>query len=219
LIRLDSRAELRSGGTVIGAPVIYISSGTLAAREVVPGDTLRAAGNPDLENAASRVTESAAQLPQILDDSRAVLSNVQLTRERMSHILAAAPTGRTFGASASEFMRRLTTGRGSAARSLHDTTIHARIARSMAALDTVRTLVAGQASGMGRFRRDSTLARSIAELRDDVARLRETGASSRGFGRVATDSALRQSLDSAFAELNALMADVKAHPFKYSRVF
>jgi len=219
LIRVDSRAELRSGGTVIGAPVVYISSGSLSAREIAPGDTLRAAGNPDLENAASRVTEAASQLPELLEDSRAVMSDMHVARERMSSLLAAAPTGRTFGASASEFMRRLTTGRGSAARSLRDTTIHGRIARSMAAMDSVRALVAGQSNGIGRFRRDSTLPRSIAQLRDDVARLRESSATSRGLARITTDSALRRSLDSAFAELNALMADVKAHPFKYGRVF
>src|SRR6476661_5934867 len=33
-IRFDSRADLRSGGTVIGAPVVYLSSGTLRARAV-----------------------------------------------------------------------------------------------------------------------------------------------------------------------------------------
>lgn len=219
LIRLDSRASLRSGGTVIGSPIVYLSAGSLESREVVAGDTLRAAGNPDVERAASRVTESAEQLPQIIDDSKAIASNLQVTRQRVSRILAGAPTGSTFVASASQLMRRLTTGGGSAARALRDTTIRGRIARSMAAMDTVRSLVAGHAAGIGRFRRDSTLARSLTLLRDDVASLRATSDSSRGFARMTADSTLRRSLDSAFAELNALLADVKAHPFKYARVF
>src|SRR3954462_867691 len=64
-IRIDSRADLRSGGTIIGAPVVYLSSGTIAARPVMPGDTLRGAGKSDLEIAASRATEAMEEVPGI----------------------------------------------------------------------------------------------------------------------------------------------------------
>ena len=57
-IRVDSRASLQSGGTIIGAPVVYLTSGTLGARVVISGDTLRGAGKSDFEIAASRTTEA-----------------------------------------------------------------------------------------------------------------------------------------------------------------
>jgi hypothetical protein len=38
-------------------------------------------------------------------------------------------------------------------------------------------------------------------------------------GRVVADSALHQGLDSAFAELTSLVADIKKHPLRYAHVF
>ena len=90
-IRLDSRAELRNGGSVIGEPVVYIESGTLAKREVVPGDTLRAAGNPDLEIAASKVATSMEQLPVLIADSKTIMANAKTAGTRMSAVLAGGP--------------------------------------------------------------------------------------------------------------------------------
>jgi phospholipid/cholesterol/gamma-HCH transport system substrate-binding protein len=220
LIRLDSHASLRNGGTVIGAPVVYLTAGSLRSRRVVPGDTLRAPDNTDLENAASRVTLAAQELPRIADDGKAIVSNIQVTRQRMAQLLGGAPSGQTFGATASSFIGKLSRGNGSAARMMNDQQLRARIERSLAAMDTMRTLLAGVAPRAGRFGRDSTLPRSVASLHDDVAQLRAMAASRDGTpGRVAADSALRRSLDSAFVELTALLADIKAHPLKYSRVF
>ena len=48
-VRLDSRASLQSGGTIIGAPVVYLTSGTPMQRGVLPGDTIRGVGKSDFE--------------------------------------------------------------------------------------------------------------------------------------------------------------------------
>ena len=220
LIHLDSRASLRSGGTVIGAPVVYINSGSGAAREVVPDDTLRAAGNPDLEIAASRVTESAEQLPVLLADSREIVANATTTAHRMSVILGAAPKSASLSKNASTLMGKLSSGRGSAGRIMHDTVLRARVARSMAAMDSLRQLLATRMADVGRFRRDSTLARAVRDLQGEVSLLRTMTASTDGaIGRMRADSSLRHGLDSALLELSALFADIKKHPTKYSRVF
>jgi hypothetical protein len=87
-------------------------------------------------------------------------------------------------------------------------------------MDTLHLLLATRMDQAGRFRRDSTLAPEVRRLMSDVAALRVQAASPTGtIGRTRVDSALQRGLDSAFAELNALLADIKKHPLKYARVF
>ena len=54
-LRVDSRASLQSGGTIIGAPVVYLTSGTPTRRVIAPGDTIRGLGKSDFEIAASQL--------------------------------------------------------------------------------------------------------------------------------------------------------------------
>jgi len=224
-IRLDSPAELRNGGSVIGEPVVYIGSGTLEKREVVSGDTLRAAGNPDLEIAASKVASSMEQIPVLLADSRTIIANAKTAGNHMSTVLAGGVGNESRGASslskkASAVMAKLTGGRGSASRMLRDTALRSRVTQSMAGMDSVRQLLASRAGEFGRFRRDSSLAPAVRDLRLEIAHLREMADTTTGtVGRARADSALRRGLDSAFLELGVLLADIKKHPLKYSRVF
>jgi phospholipid/cholesterol/gamma-HCH transport system substrate-binding protein len=218
-IRFDSRAELRSGGTIIGAPVVYLSSGTPQARPVLPGDTLRGAGKSDIEIAASRATESLEELPAIAADAKVILSNARGAGARLSRILDGGAGRASFGDQRRALAARLA-GNGSAGRLLNDRAIRLRVSRSMAASDSLRALLASRMNEMGRFRRDSTLSRTVRSLRDDIAELRALASADSGtVGRIRADSALRRGLDSAFVELNALMADIKKNPLRYARVF
>jgi ABC-type transport system involved in resistance to organic solvents, periplasmic component len=219
LIRIDSRATLRSGGTVIGAPVVYISSGSTKARGVAPGDTLSSGGSADLELAASRFTESMEQVPSLIADSKQIIADTKVVGSRLSVVMAGQSNrkGPSFSQRADAFMRTVG-GRGSAGRLMQDAAVRARLARSMASMDTLRTLLGGRMDQVGRFRRDSTLAPEVRQLRADVSNLRELAKSPDGtIGRMNADSAVKRGLDSAFAELNALLADIKKHPLKYAR--
>lgn len=220
-VRFDSRATLRSGGTVIGAPVVYLSSGTLAARAVVPGDTLRGEGKSDFEIAASRVTESIEEhVPGIMSDAKVIMANAKSSGARLSAIMSADRGHGSFSEQGKALAAKVSGGRGSGPRLMRDQTLRRRLARSMAASDSIRALLSSRMNEVGRFRRDSTLARTVASLRDDIATLRRLATSTDGtVGRMAADSALLKSVDSVFAELSALMADIKKNPLRYSKVF
>jgi hypothetical protein len=210
---------LRSGGTIIGAPVVYLSSGTVASRPVAPGDTLRGAGKSDFEIAASRATEALSEVPGILGDAKIIMANAKTTGARLGGIMREGDR-HSFARQSSALMQKMSTSRGSFGRLRRDDALQRRVSRVMAASDTLRTLVSSRMDEFGRFRRDSTLGRSVQLLRDDVGRLRILAASPNGtVGRVATDSALTRSLDSLFAELSTLMADIKKNPLRYARVF
>ncbi len=56
-IREDAVAQIRNGGSVIGAPVVWLTAGTPAARELRAGDTIRSkpangSSTPPPENSA-----------------------------------------------------------------------------------------------------------------------------------------------------------------------
>jgi phospholipid/cholesterol/gamma-HCH transport system substrate-binding protein len=219
-IRFDSRATLRSGGTLIGAPVVWLSAGTLAKRAVVPGDTLRGAGPSDFEIAASRVTESLEQAPAILADAKVIMGNAKRAGSRLGAIMNTNQGTGSFSDRSHALMATLTSNRGSASRLMRDQQIRRRVEHAMAGADSVRGLLASRMEQMGRFKRDSTLARAVGSLREDVAELRRLAASPNGtVGRMTTDSALVRSLDSVFVELSALMADIKKNPLRYAKVF
>ena len=218
-IRRDARASLRSGGTIIGAPVVYLNAGTIASRAVAPGDTLRGVGKSDFEIAASRATEALEELPGIMSDARIIMANARSTSARIGAI--AREGGRSsFATQSRALMQKVSAGRGSASKLLHDQEIRRRVAGTMAATDSLRTLLSTRMDEVGRFRRDSTLGRSVRMLRDDVAALRTLARNPGGtVGRITTDSALVRGLDSLFVELNALMLDIKKNPLRYARVF
>ena len=218
-VRLDSRARLQSGGTIIGAPVVYLMSGTPTHRAVSPGDTVRGFGKSDFEIAASRVTEAAEGLPAIAADAQVIMANARATGARMRGIVQ--ESGRSsFGARAGRLMRQLTSSNGSVAQAMRDEDIRQSAGRAMAAGDSLRVLLSSRLAELGRFRRDSTLGTSVQALRGDVAELRRLAATPTGtVGRVTKDSALVHGLDSLFAELNALITDMKKNPLRYTRVF
>lgn len=219
-IRDNSRASLRSGGSVIGAPVVFLTSGTIGARVVSDGDTLRGIGKSDLEIAASQATGALEEVPAIFADAKVIMANARTAGARLNAIMDQDRARGSFGERASSLKRALSNGNGSAGKLMRDEEIRRRVSRSMAATDTLRTLLASRRAEIGRFRRDSTLIRSVETLRSDVALLRELAASPQGtVGRITTDSALVRGLDSLFLELTALFADMRKNPLRYARVF
>ncbi|HEY6220008.1 MAG TPA: hypothetical protein VIV65_08115, partial [Gemmatimonadaceae bacterium] len=158
------------------------------------------------------------QLPELLNNGRAILGDVRATRARVTQVAGVAPRGERFAASARELFARLSGG--PIGRSGRDSVTRRRMMGALASLDSLHVLLQTRTASVGRFRRDSSLATSVRELRAEVDSLRSVAAAPGGsIGRARADSSLTRSLDSAFAELSALLADVKAHPLRYARVF
>jgi hypothetical protein len=90
----------------------------------------------------------------------------------------------------------------------------ARVAMSRA--DSVQQLLGSSRHSLGRFRRDSTLAADVAEIRNELTIVRALLAEPRGtLGRAARDSALIAGMAAVEREMGALLADVKRRPLRY----
>ena len=86
----------------------------------------------------------------------------------------------------------------------------------LARVDSIRALLASPDGNLGRFRRDSTLPRTIADVRDQLAALQTRMDSSTGtLDRFARDSAITHAVADARREMALLFADLKKHPMRY----
>jgi phospholipid/cholesterol/gamma-HCH transport system substrate-binding protein len=216
-VRVDSRAQIRSGGTLIGAPVVYLSSTATSARPVQDGDTLIALPQGDPEGIASRVAVAARDFPEILSnvkELRAQLSSVRgTTGALMNDDQLQLDVVRTRSVQLAD---RALKGRGTFARVLTAGNPTARAQTALARVDTLRALLASDRTSFGRFKRDSSLMRSARSLRDEVSIALALLNEPRGTaGRVLRDSALTSQLSGAQRELGQLVADLRAHPLRY----
>lgn len=218
-IRHDSNVQIRSGGSLIGAPVVYLMVGSAAAAVVAEGDTIHATSQVDLDSIGARYASVADELPAIIGDAKATLALLRSEDGTVGAMLAdrdAAPVGE-LGARVGSIAASLRGGRGTLGLAMGgEGALVARARQAMAGADSVRQLLASERTSLGRFRRDSTLAATVADVRNElsivVALLEEPRGTA---GRMVRDSAIVMALADVEREMAALFADLKQRPFRY----
>jgi phospholipid/cholesterol/gamma-HCH transport system substrate-binding protein len=217
LIREDSYAQIRTGGTLIGSPVVHISSGTNSSKALVDGDTLRTQPQMDTEKISSQVALATRHFPEILSNVQAIGAQMGATGGTVGALMGSDRTQlEVVGARAGALARRLGGGQGSIGLAMRDGSAMGRARAAMAGADTLRALLAGEGAAVGRFRRDSTLLRDVRELLDEVSIVRALLAEPTGTaGRALHDAAAYDRLGQLERELSALMADIKRRPLRY----
>jgi phospholipid/cholesterol/gamma-HCH transport system substrate-binding protein len=218
----DAEAQVRPGGSVIGAVVVYLSSGTASAPLIRDRDTIRARPQADVDAATAQFGAAARELPAIAGNLKTLRAELQSTRGSMGALINAGAAERgplqSTGAQMMRLRQRLTGDRGSLGRMMSESEgIGVRAKRVMARADSVRALVGSSVTSLGRFRRDSTLLAEVTDIRNELAKVRGSLAESRGTaGRVLHDSAAFSALGDAHREMSLLVADLKKHPLRYS---
>ena len=218
-IREDSFGQIRSGGSLIGAPVVYITPGTSANRPLENGDTVRAKPQVDTEGLTSAVALAGRELPIVVREAKQVRDDMRRATSRLSELQDNGGVNLSVvGSRAAGITRRATRGGGVVPTLMRDSTIMARVASAMRSADTIRTLLASDATSYGRFKRDSSLVRQIASVRDEMSILRGLLDQSRGTaGRAMNDNAVTAALASVEKELSRTIEDVKRDPLRYVR--
>jgi ABC-type transporter Mla subunit MlaD len=217
-IRADSRTQIRSGGSLISSPVVYLHSGTTRARELSDGDTLHSEPSIDVETAGSKAAGAAREIPAILANIRVLSSQLKTVESPFGALRGdVMPRVSMVRLNASRLVDRLSSSAGIIGLAFSDTSEIARRAQhALAGVDSLREFLASAQGSFGRFRRDSTLLHEIAQLRDEMSVLRALATNTSGtVGRFRADSAYRQSLNSAFQQLDSLFVDLRKHPLRY----
>ena len=216
----DSEAQVRTGGSVIGAMVVYLTPGSQGAPAIRDGDTLRAKPQSDVESATTRFGAATRELPAIMTNLKTIRAELKSTTGAAGALLRANAVDRgplqTTGVQFARLRERLGSGRGSMSRIINGG-LGARAARVMARADSVLALLGSSSTSFGRFRKDSTLIAEVADIRDELGEVRTSLAESRGTaGRVLHDSAAFDALGDVHREMALLVADLKKHPLRYS---
>jgi len=218
-IRRDAVAQITSGGTLIGAPVVYLSASGSSAPLVADGDTLHSVPQGDPEGVASRIAVASRDFPAIIanmKDLRSQLSSVHgTTGALLNDDELRIDLVRSRG---TQLADRALHGRGTIGRVLSGGTERAtaRAQHALAEADSLRGLLTSNQSAIGRFRRDTSLMRNVTSLRNEVSLAKAMLDQPRGTaGRVLHDSAMTRQLTAAEKELGELIADLRAHPMRY----
>jgi phospholipid/cholesterol/gamma-HCH transport system substrate-binding protein len=219
-LRRDALAQIRPGGSLIGAVVVYLSPGSATEPPVRDGDTIGAKPQADIEGATARFGAAAKELPAILENVRTLRSELQATEGTAGALLnqGTAASGQLQASAAQMTRLRIRVGRarGSVSR-LMDGSLSARASGVLARADSVRLLLASSSGSLGRLRKDSTLVTEVVEIQADLARVRASLTESRGTaGRVLHDSAAFSALGDVQHEMSLLVADMKKHPLRYN---
>lgn len=218
-VRTDSRTEIRSGGSLIASPVVYVTSGTPRGRPLREGDTLPAQSQLDVESATAQLSEAGQQLPVIMNNVKLLSRQLQSAQSTLGAfgIAGGGATLRTTTNNASRLLTKMSTPRGTIGRIMSGSgPLMTRARHAMGEADSIRALLASGQTTFGRFRRDSSLLREIADVRQELSTLRTLAASSDGtLGRMRQDSAVQNAIAEAYRQMDLLFADVKKHPFRY----
>jgi phospholipid/cholesterol/gamma-HCH transport system substrate-binding protein len=216
----DALAQIKPGGSLIGAMVVYLTPGTIVTPTIRDGDTVHAGAQSDVESTTGQFAGATKELPAILGNVKSIRAALSSTGGSVGALMLSADSQRGAMQSAStqlaRLRRRMADGRGSLGR-IMDGPLGARARVVMSRADSVRALVGSSSTSLGRFRRDSTLLTEVANIRHELAEVRASLADSRGTaGRVMRDSAAFSALGDAQREMSLLMADMKKHPLRYN---
>lgn len=216
LIRRNSRPEVRPGGNLIGSPVVYLRAGTSDSPPVRSGDTLASHSSSRMAAVGVQMDTLGSRLNALSTASQHLIAQLK-SPSTTSGALLTRGVGQI--ASARDIVSSITDSATSGSGSLglaYRGNLAERIKRVFAEKDSITLLLSSGRGNVGRFRRDSTLPRQIAEIRAGVDSLRALFSNPQsGVARLRSDTTLKSEIARARVELDSLMRDIKKHPRSY----
>jgi phospholipid/cholesterol/gamma-HCH transport system substrate-binding protein len=215
-IRRDSYAQIRPGGSLIGAVIVYVSTGTAPSPGLHDRDTVHVRVSSAMSNLATDVgtirPELAALIAQVQELNTKRSSTSGTVGSFSAHGLPHMPQ---VTAQMSRLANKGMSGNGTIGLAMR-TDLMGRATRAMAGADSVRSLMTSGKGSLGRFKRDTTLFTTVnglmAEMDSVSAKMFDPLGS---IVRSHSDSALGRALIRNRALLDSLIKDAKKHPFRY----
>jgi len=216
-IRENSVARLGTGTRVMGQTILGISVGSPDARVVPEDDTIRGVRGADIQTLASSYGDVAKEVPDLVANVKVLSASLASARGTIG-ALSALDAPRRFEAlldNASRLTDRMA-GDGTLGLALQRGQLLERARAATAQADSVRALLASDRASFGRFRRDSTLLRTVADLRDELSITSALLAAQDGsLARFRQDSIIAVQTAELSKQMTALFADIKKRPLRY----
>lgn len=219
-VRADSRASVKSMG-VLGDKVLDISSGTPRYDALQSNDTLRVTPTIDMDDVigeASIVVQDAVELTRDLkvisggivrgDGTMGQLVTNRSLYDRLTGTLSRMDA----------LLGRLDNPHGTVGKLIDDPALYNNLTAAVAGLDSVLAQVNNHQGTLGKLLYDDTLYShlvGVAGGADSLMHQLNDGDGSAA--RLLRDRQLYDQLSKAVATLNAVLADVKQNPRRYTR--
>ncbi|HJQ12117.1 MAG TPA: MlaD family protein [Gemmatimonadaceae bacterium] len=217
-VRRDSYAQIRPGGTLIGTPIIYISSGTIASPMLKDGDTLRARPLSGIGAVAEGAAKLTPELKGLVSTAKSV---VRKTKEPIGTIGSLRSEGLPdfpdISAGVSSLNAR--TRRNASIASALRGDVQRRASHALATVDSIKQLVASNRGNVGRFRKDTTLSTKVGHVLAELDTLALLVKKPLGtIAAVHSDSVLARKLAEERESMAALKRDIKQNPKRYIKL-
>ena len=217
-IRKNSIARVRTGARVMGPTVVYITAGTSDAGVLAANDTVPGATGGDIGEMTASFGEVAREFPQVMANVKILSSSLSSTRGTIG-ALTTLDAPKRFEAlvdNASRLTDRATSGGGTIGLAMGRGALIARAKAATAQADSLRSLLSSGETSLGRFRRDSTLLKTVADVRDELSIASALMANGSGtLARFGSDSIIAVQTAERARLMTELFADIKRRPFRY----
>ena len=219
-IRADSKARLRTQG-LLGDKVFDISPGTLRYAALRAGDTVPIAPSLDYDQIVQQASGAVGDVVGLTRDLRTVSGGIargegtvgQLVTNRTLYDQLTATLEQS-----NRLIARMQSRNGTVGRLLDDPALYANLVRVTGTLDTLTSQVARSDGTVGRLLRDDSLYVRMVGVTAGADSLLKLMTQGNGLAaKLLTDQQGYDQLNRALTELNAILADVRSNPGRYTK--
>lgn len=219
-IRGDSRAKLGSLG-LLGDKVVDINVGTPRYAVLTNGDTVPTVPTLDYDAVIAQAAGAVDDVVGLTHDLRSITGGIVRGDGTMGQLL----TNRSLYdelngtlARANGLLLRLQNPNGTVGRLLDDPTMYNNTVRTIASLDSLLRTVNSSQGTMGKLLRDTTLYANMVSITQNADSLTKLMAQGDGLAnKLLTDQVLYDQLVKLTTDMNAILADVRRDPGRYTK--
>jgi phospholipid/cholesterol/gamma-HCH transport system substrate-binding protein len=219
-IRSDSKAQIRTMG-LLGDKIFDITPGTPRYARLKAGDTIAVSPALDYEQVLSQAAGAVGDVVELTRDMRQLTSGIvrgegtigQLVTNRGLYDQLTGTLSRT-----NTMLARLQNPNGTVGRLLDDPALYLQITNMLASTDTLVRSVNSAQGTLGKMLRDTVLYGNMVRLSTGADSLMRMITNGNGLAsKLLTDQTLYDQLNKLITDLNAVLADVRRDPARYTK--
>lgn len=219
-VREDSRARLRTLG-LLGDKILDISPGTPRYAVLPPDDTLQVEAALDYETVLLQASGAVTDMVALTHDLRGITGGMvrgegtvgQLLVNRSLYDELNGTLART-----NALITRLQAPNGSLGRLLDDPALYQNLSGMIGSVDTLVRQMRSQDGTLGKLLGDDSLYTHLVGITSGADSLVRQLTRGNGLAsKLLTDQQLYEQLTKTITDLNAILADVRKNPRKYTR--
>jgi phospholipid/cholesterol/gamma-HCH transport system substrate-binding protein len=219
-VREDSRARLRTLG-LLGDKIVDISPGTPRYAVLPPNDTIQVEPALDYETVLLQASGAVSDMVQLTHDLRGITGGLargegtagQLLTNRSLYDQLNGTLTRT-----NALVTRLQAPNGSLGKLLDDPALYQNLSGMIGSVDSLVRQMRGQNGTMGKLLTDDSLYTHLVSITSGADSLVRQLTRGNGLAsKLLNDQQMYEQLTKTITDLNAILADVRKNPRKYTK--